>query len=79
MMQTMIPVDELATVFSDLAPIPQDDGPEPVCVIQYPTSFVLAYNYMRAVWKSNEFSGALRVLFCMFGGCFARCVNLTFV
>ena len=55
--QTMIPVDELSTIFSDLAPIPQDDGPEPVCVIQYPTSFVLAYNYMRAVWKSNEFSG----------------------
>ena len=53
----MIPVEEISTVFDDLDPIPQDDGPEPVCVIQYPTSFVISYNYMRAVWKFNEFSG----------------------
>jgi hypothetical protein len=57
MMSAMIPVDEVTTVFSDLTPIPQDDGPEPVCVIQYPTAFTLAYNYMRAVWKVKEFSG----------------------
>ena len=57
--QTMIPVDELSTVFSDLKPIPQDDGPEPVCVIQYPSSFVISYNYMRAVWKSQEYTGTL--------------------
>jgi hypothetical protein len=49
MMLAMIPVDELTTVFSDLTPIPQDDGPELVCVIQYLTPFTLAYNYMRAV------------------------------
>jgi hypothetical protein len=28
-----------------------------VCVIQYPTAFALAYNYMRAIWKTNEKSG----------------------
>ena len=53
----MIPVDELTTVFSDLTPVPQEDAPEPVCVIQYPTAFALAYNYMRAVWKAKEYTG----------------------
>jgi protein farnesyltransferase/geranylgeranyltransferase type-1 subunit alpha len=52
----MIQVDQLSDVFPDLEPIPQDDGPEPVCVIQYPTSFRLAYDYMRAVWKEDELS-----------------------
>eukprot|EP00980_Cylindrotheca_fusiformis_P010548 scaffold2334_cov118-Cylindrotheca_fusiformis.AAC.20 len=61
-MSMMIQVDELSEVFSDLTPIPQDDGPEPVCVIQYPTSFRLAYDYMRAIWKANEMSDrALRL------------------
>ena len=57
MISSMIPADELADVFSDMTPIPQDDGPEPVCVIQYPAAFTLAYNYMRAVWEAKEFSG----------------------
>ena len=56
LVRMMIPVDELSTIFSDLAPVPQDDGPDPVCVIQYPTSFRLAYDYMRAVWRANELS-----------------------
>jgi protein farnesyltransferase/geranylgeranyltransferase type-1 subunit alpha len=56
LMSMMIPVDELSDTFSDLTPIPQDDGPEPVCVIQYPTSFRLAYDYLRAVWKADELS-----------------------
>lgn len=46
----------MSEVFSDLSPMPQDDGPEPVCVIDYPTSFRLAYDYMRAVWKADELS-----------------------
>ena len=56
LVRMMIPVDELSTIFSDLEPVPQDDGPDPVCVIQYPTSFRLAYDYMRAVWQANELS-----------------------
>lgn len=50
----MLPVEAIATTFEDLDPIEQDDGPEPVCVIQYPSSFTLAYNYLRAVWKAKE-------------------------
>lgn len=54
---TMMPVTEVVEVFSDLTPIPQDEGPlEPVCAIQYPTSFRIAYDYMRAVWKAKEYS-----------------------
>lgn len=53
----MLRIDELSEVFEDTEPVPQDDGPlPPVCAIQYPTAFRLAYDYMRAVWKSGEFS-----------------------
>lgn len=51
---TMIAESDIPDVFSDLAPIPQNDGPERVCVIQYPSAFSLAYNYMRAVWAVKE-------------------------
>lgn len=54
----MIPIEDLSEVFADVTPLPQNDGGDRVCVIQYPTSFALAYNYMRAIWKSNEKSGA---------------------
>jgi len=53
----MFPAQDLTEIFSDLDRVPQDDGHEPVCVIQYPTSFTIAYDYMRAVWKAKEFSG----------------------
>jgi Protein prenyltransferase alpha subunit repeat len=53
----MIPIEDLAEVFSDVTPLPQNDGPDRVCVIQYPTAFALAYNYMRAIWQSGEKSG----------------------
>jgi hypothetical protein len=54
----MLSIEELTDVFSDLKPLPQNDsGEERVCVIQYPSAFVLAYNYMRAVWNCNEMSG----------------------
>lgn len=52
----MIAVEDLPEIFNDLSPIPQNDGPTRVCVIQYPSSFTLAYNYMRAVWAAKEFS-----------------------
>jgi protein farnesyltransferase/geranylgeranyltransferase type-1 subunit alpha len=54
MMQAMIPVVEIEDVFADLPGIPQDDGPDPVCSIQYPTAFVIAYDRIRAVWKKGE-------------------------
>ena len=57
MQEYMFPAQDLTEIFSDLDRVPQDDGHEPVCVIQYPTSFTIAYDYMRAVWKAKEFSG----------------------
>ena len=53
----MLSFEEIPEIFSDLTPIPQNDGPDRVCVIQYPSSFTLAYNYMRAVWAAKELSG----------------------
>lgn len=52
----MLSVSEIPEIFSDLTPIPQNDGPDRVCVIQYPSAFALAYNYMRAVWAAKECS-----------------------
>ena len=53
----MLSVEDIPEVFQDLAPIPQNDGPDRVCVIEYPSAFTLAYNYMRAVWAAKELSG----------------------
>ena len=55
--KTMLAVTDIPEVFQDLSPIPQNDGPDRVCVIQYPSAFILAYNYMRAVWAAKELSG----------------------
>lgn len=62
----MLPVEEIPTIFSDIEPIPQDDGPSSseaaVCTISYPRHFVIAYDYMRAIWKCKEYSDrALRL------------------
>ena len=38
----------------DIEPIPQDDGPEPVCSIAYSPEFIKAYDYLRALLKSDE-------------------------
>ena len=38
----------------DIAPIPQDDGLEPVCAIAYSDEFVQAHDYLRAVLKADE-------------------------
>ena len=35
-------------------PIPQDDGPDPVCPIAYTAEFVETMNYFRAVLASDE-------------------------
>ena len=58
----MIAVEDLPKIFDDLSPIQQDNGPTRVCVIQYPSSFTLAYNYMRGVWASKEFSDTLDII-----------------
>ena len=38
----------------DVEPIPQNDGPHPVCTITYPSEFVYAYDYLRALLKADE-------------------------
>ena len=39
---------------SDIKPIPQDDGPDPVCSIAYTTEFTQAFDYIRALLKADE-------------------------
>ena len=53
----MLSQDELTSVFSDVTPISQDDGPNPVCAIDYSPQFRQAYDYMRAVLALGEKSG----------------------
>jgi hypothetical protein len=47
---------DLETIFSDVKPIPQDDGPSPVCAIAYPPDFEEAMNYFRALLLAQEYS-----------------------
>ena len=48
---------DIPNVFHDITPIPQDDGPYPVCAIDYPPDFVQAMDYFRAILRTNEHSG----------------------
>ena len=50
-------MENLSEVFADVTPIPQDDGPNPVCSIDYPNGFVEAMDYFRAILKMGEHSG----------------------
>lgn len=54
---TTMKVEDLDTAFADVAPIPQDDGPHPVCAIDYKEDFIKAFDYMRAMLKADERSG----------------------
>jgi len=40
--------------YNDLEPIPQDDGPFPVCPIAYSPQFIDTMNYFRAVLQKDE-------------------------
>ncbi|CAB9500862.1 geranylgeranyltransferase type-1 subunit alpha [Seminavis robusta] len=50
----MLSNEELPSLFSDLTPIKQDDGPNPVCAIDYSPQFIQAYDYMRAILSAGE-------------------------
>ncbi len=69
----MLSASDIPEVFADLTPIPQNDGPDRVCTIDYPSAFTLAYNYMRAVWAAKERSGmyGLRCSLRLFLFCFS--------
>jgi len=49
----------LSDTFSDITPIPQDDGPDAVCAIEYPREFDEAQGYLRALMKMDERSGKI--------------------
>lgn len=42
--------------WSDVEPVPQDDGPDPVVTIAYSSQFRTLMDYFRAVLKSQEYS-----------------------
>jgi protein farnesyltransferase/geranylgeranyltransferase type-1 subunit alpha len=42
--------------WKDLTPVPQDDGPEPLAVIRYPSGFQEVHGYFRAIQQAGEFS-----------------------
>jgi len=52
----MLSVQDLPSVFADLTPVPQNEEPDRVCVIEYSSSFSLAYSYLYAVLAANELS-----------------------
>ncbi|OWM67429.1 hypothetical protein CDL15_Pgr019889 [Punica granatum] len=42
--------------WADVAPLPQDDGPNPVVTIAYKDDFRETMDYFRAVFRANELS-----------------------
>ncbi|KAL7558670.1 hypothetical protein ACA910_010043 [Epithemia clementina (nom. ined.)] len=47
---------DLPDLFADVVPVPQDDGPDVVCCIDYPAGFQKVYDYFRAILKRHEIS-----------------------
>lgn len=41
--------------WADITPLPQDEGPEPICPIAYSPEFVECMNYFRAILKKGLF------------------------
>ena len=39
---------------ADVTPVPQDDGPSPVCAIAYGPGFVRAHDLLRALLRADE-------------------------
>lgn len=58
----MTPNEVFQSFEEDVIPIAQDDGPFPVCCIDYDDEFSKAMGYMRAVLQRNEFSGELTTM-----------------
>lgn len=46
----------LTEIFHDITPIPQNDGPNPICQIDYPQEFDMAQSYLRAILQKKEYS-----------------------
>lgn len=40
--------------WSDVTPLPQDDGPNPIVAIAYKEDFAEVMNYFRAVYRADE-------------------------
>jgi len=47
---------DVQSAFPDVTPIPQDDGPAPICAIQYPAHFSMVMGYFRACLATQELS-----------------------
>lgn len=54
---TIKPNTPIPELFHDVEPIEQDDGPNPVCSIQYSSNFREAMGYLRAMLQKDERSG----------------------
>lgn len=53
---TSFDISDLPTVFGDMEPVPQADGPTAVCRIDYPPNFKTAFDYFRALLQRTEYS-----------------------
>ena len=53
---TSFDISDLPTVFGDIEPVPQADGPTAVCRIDYPPNFKTAFDYFRALLQRTEYS-----------------------
>ena len=47
---------EVDNEFADVVRIPQDDGPDPICPINYDTDFVACMDLFRGVMQTGELS-----------------------
>lgn len=50
----LLPLDPDSPVWADLVPVPQDDGPQPLCPILYDPSYTRAMDLFRALKQSRD-------------------------